>query len=345
MTEPPCASLLLRRGVNFKPHGKQADARTDKWIIPKHDGYLTDMFFMFDAVKNRQITTHGEYTLQAIGRLCGLTTDECLARMVTTPPRLWTSHSCYGVIRTFALGVQQWVKAMMMKKADESIADTVVRLIKTDPVGFAALHMVYALPTTDPRWSSKQLWVRQSRLTRADKTVGEGIRSAPRMPAPTGDFGIQHDPDRDKAERVERLTREVEDEGQELEDMYEGANESSLGTPAEGKMPKKGQTIWKAWIASNPYYYPAKVIALVRNESDDENESDDGRFPVKYTIQWLVDEEYNECSNGETMVCELDMDMNEWADEQPASAKDAEKDAKERHNRRGSHSKRARRSL
>ena len=339
MTEPRCASLLLRRGVNFKPHGKQADARTDEWIIPKHDGYLTDMFFMFDAVKNRQITTHGEYTLQAIGRLCGLTTDECLARMATTPPRLWTSHSCYGVIRTFALGVQQWVEAMKSKAADESIKDAVVRLIKSDPQRFAALHMVYALPTTDPRWSNKQLWVRTSRLMRADKAVGEGIRSAPRMPAPTGDFGIRHNPDRDKAERVERLTREAEDERRELEKMYEDANAAAEGTEAEGKMPRIGQTIWKAWYPSNPVYYPARVTALVRNENDE------GRFPVSYTVEFLVDEDYNECSNGEGDTYELDVDMNEWADEQPEGSKAAEKEAKKRRSTAsGSRSKRARRS-
>lgn len=170
------------------------------------------MFFMFDAVNNRQITTHGEYTLQAIGRLCSLTTDESLARMAParTPPRLWTSYSCYGVIRAFALCVQQWVAAMQSKAVDESIGEAVVRCIKSDPQGFAALHMVYALPTSDPRWARKELWVRQSRLMRADKLVGEGVRSASKMPLVADSFGIRHNPERDKRERVDRLTREGE---------------------------------------------------------------------------------------------------------------------------------------
>ena len=174
---------------------------------------------------------------------------------------------------------------------------------------------------------------------RADKAVGEGIRSAPRMPALTGDFGIRHNPDRDKAERVERLTREAEDEVRELEKMYEEAETFAEGTEAEGKMPRIGQTIWKAWYPSNPVYYPARVTALVRNENDE------GRFPVSYTVEFLVDEDYNECSNGEGDTYELDVDMNEWADEQPEGSKAAEKEAKKRRSTAsGSRSKRARRS-
>ena len=101
-------------------------------------------------------------------------------------------------------------------------------------------------------------------------------------------------------------------------------------------MPRIDQVIWKAWDASNPVYYPAKVIGLVRND-------DDGGFPVKYTIQFLVDDEYNECSNGLITERELDPDMNEWADEQPERAKAEEEAAKARRNASGGRSKRARR--
>ena len=52
-----------------------------QYIIQKHEGYLTDMFFMFNADKKCQITMHGEYTLQAIGRLCTLTSNTELAKM------------------------------------------------------------------------------------------------------------------------------------------------------------------------------------------------------------------------------------------------------------------------
>ena len=45
------------------------------------------MFFMFNADKKCQITMHGEYTLQAIGRLCTLTSNTELAKMGVTPPR------------------------------------------------------------------------------------------------------------------------------------------------------------------------------------------------------------------------------------------------------------------
>ena len=52
------AGDLGGRGVNFKPHGYGRDAARDTWIVEPHKGYLTDMFFMFDAVKNRR-ARHG----------------------------------------------------------------------------------------------------------------------------------------------------------------------------------------------------------------------------------------------------------------------------------------------
>ena len=103
---------------------------------------------------------------------------------------------------------------------------------------------------------------------------------------------------------------------------------------------REPRAIWKAWEPSITLYYPAKVIRLVRNDDDD-----DALFPVKYTIQFLVDEDYNECSNGDIQTHELDVDMNEWADEQPEESKAAELAAKKRRNTAsGSRSKRARRS-
>jgi len=207
------AGDLGGRGINYKPHGFRGDTH-DTWIIPPHHGYLTDMFFMFDAVVNRQITTHGEYILQAIGRLCTLVDDEMLARMATTPPRLFTSYSCYSIIRTFALGVQQWVQVMSTKQHNESIKDALVRSIRTEPERFRELWMIYVVPHTDPRWAKKELWVRTSRLMRADKMVGESVRAAPSMPAPPisggGGHGIQHNPDNDRQKRIRSAMSKAE---------------------------------------------------------------------------------------------------------------------------------------
>ena len=121
--------------------------------------------------------------------------------------------------------------------------------------------------------------------------------------------------------------------------MYEEADSFAEGNEAEGRMPRIGHTIWIAWEPSNPVYYPAKVTALVRNDNNE------GHLPVKYAVKFLVDEDYNECSNGDIATYELDVEMNEWADKQPDSAKAAEKAAKKRRNTAsGSRSKRACRS-
>jgi hypothetical protein len=194
------------RGISFKPRELKGNDGTPAGVVlvEAHQGYLTDMFYMFDAVKNRQITQHGEMSLQNIGRLCGLTSQENIDKMKITPPRLWTSHSCYNVIGIFGRCVDEWVQVMQLKHADEAMKDAVVRCIKDDPERFAFLHMVYALPTTDRRWAKKDLWVRQSRLMRHDKIVGEYTRTARRMPNIAGDFGIRHDPEADRKEAVKK---------------------------------------------------------------------------------------------------------------------------------------------
>jgi len=215
------AGELGGRGVNFKPHGFGHDPKRGRWIVEPHQGYLTDMFFMFDAVKNRQITTHGEFILQAIGRLCTLTIDAELARMDVrrgTPPRLWTSESCYNVITNFALGVQQWVAVMKSKAAGESIKDALVRNIKGDPRAFSHLYMIYSVPTTDRRWAKKDYFVRQTRKIGAEKDVGEALRAEPRMPStPRTTHGIQHDPDTDRKRGLDKAISEAEKIGEARE--------------------------------------------------------------------------------------------------------------------------------
>ena len=193
---------LGMRGVAYKPHGMVQDAAKGKWIVSPHQGYLTDMFFMFDAVKNRQITTHGEQVLQAIGRLCTLVNDADLAKMAQTPPRLWTSHSCYGVISIFARATAQWAEVMSSKVDGESMVEAVVRNIKAQPQPFAALNMIYTRPTTDPRWAKKELFLRPDRLFSAAKAIGEGCRCEASMPQAHGTFGIRQDLDEEKRKRT-----------------------------------------------------------------------------------------------------------------------------------------------
>ena len=51
-----------------------------------------------------------------------------------TPPRLWTSHPCYNVIKIFGLCVNQWVQVSELKNAGEAKAkDAVIRCIKAEP--------------------------------------------------------------------------------------------------------------------------------------------------------------------------------------------------------------------
>lgn len=233
------AGDLGGRGINFKPHGFGHDPTRGTWIVPPHQGYLTDMFFMFDATKSRQITTHGEYVLQAIGRLCTLTTDAELAKMENTPPRLWTSFSCYNIIETFSRGVKQWVAVMRNKRPGESIKDALVRNIRSNPQLFAQLYMIYALPTTDPRWARKHLWVRQSRLMRADNQVGEHVRDQRRMPPTPRSHGITHDPDADRALQQARAIAQAEEMG---EQRKRGELDDD-GDDQEDKNPRKSQRL------------------------------------------------------------------------------------------------------
>jgi len=312
------AGDLGGRGINYKPHGFRGDTH-DTWIIPPHHGYLTDMFFMFDAVVNRQITTHGEYILQAIGRLCTLVDDEMLARMATTPPRLFTSYSCYSIIRTFALGVQQWVQVMSTKQHNESIKDALVRSIRTEPERFRELWMIYVVPHTDPRWAKKELWVRTSRLMRADKMVGESVRAAPSMPAPPisggGGHGIQHNPDNDRQKRIRSAMSKAEadiaaggddEDDEEEEEPQPRVSRRRLARPANreqmnekfracysshpdhahtacGKpMPRFNDMIYTKWDADNVAYYPARVIDI---------EWVSGRF--EYDIAFTTQDDYS----------------------------------------------------
>ena len=289
------AGDLGGRGVNFKPHGFGHDPTLGTSIVPEHQGYLTDMFFMFDATVNRQITTHGEYILQAIGRLCTLVNDEMLARMAVTPPRLFTSISCYNIIGTFARGVDQWVKVMNRKQSDESMKDAVVRSIRSQPEDFRELWMIYVVPHTDARWAKKELWVRTSRLMRADKAMGEGVRASRRMPPTPGtlSFGLEHNPDRDNKKRMRAAISKAEDEVAAGDEDEPGSEEEPVRrsrrrvapepnalqmrekfailytthpqhakTTTQQPMPKFNSTIWVKWDADNTAYYPVRVCDI-----------------------------------------------------------------------------------
>jgi len=127
--------------------------------------------------------------------------------MEKTPPRLWTSASCYNIIKTFACGVSQWVTVMQMKQAGESISEALERCIKAEPERFGYLYMILVVPTTDRRWAKKDLWLRQSRIFGKEKAVSESLRFAPRMPTPgtlrtPGSHGIQQDPEADSRKRL-----------------------------------------------------------------------------------------------------------------------------------------------
>jgi len=335
------AGDLGGRGVNFKPHGCGFDPARGTYLVTPHEGYLTDMFFMFDATKNRQITTHGEYVLQAIGRLCTLVNDHELLKMRVTPPRLWTSLSCYNIIRTFSRGVSQWVQVMQAKRPEETITQALTRCIEAKPEEYCELYMIYVVPTTDPRWAKKELWIRQSRLMRADRNVGKALRgSTTRVHLGTRNHGIQHDPERDRQKRIHASIEKAEelqaagadesseDERQDVapptkrrerrmnaklfEALYQKYEELAFTakTDAEGNkihMPLYNQNIMLKWSTHPRFpYYPATVIGL--------RVEDDGADNVRafYTIRYNVDDQYNPLENGAEDELELEPDMNEW---------------------------------
>jgi len=342
------AGDLGGRGVNFKPHGTGYDPTRDTWIVPEHQGYLTDMFFMFDALVNRQITTHGEYILQAIGRLCTLVDDEMLARMGVTPPRLFTSISCYNIIGTFARGVDQWVKVMRNQRHNESIKAALVRSIRAEPENFRELWMIYAVPHTDSRWAKKELWVRSSRLMRRDKEVGEGVRTAPRMPAtPANGYGIQHNPDREAQKRMRDAISKAEDavaageeDGPGSEDEPPARRSQRLARPPNAAqmrekfmalyashpsharttttpqrpMPAFHSTIWTKWDARNVEYYPARVIDLSWETVPEPH--------FEYDIVFTTNDDYSPVPDGvqtHADVRSLDLAMSEWSYETPVA--------------------------
>ena len=197
------------RGIAYKTTLLQGH---DKPLVRPHNGYLTDMFYMFDAVKNRRITQHGEQSLQNLGRLCGLTTDEFLSKMARgkTPPRLWTSSSCYNVIKIFGCCVDQWVQVMQMKQANETMLDAVVRCIRGEPARFKELDLVYRQPTTDRRWAKKDAMLRQSRLIRQEKHTADTVRDAISPRVFSIDFGIDHNPDNDAAQAIDEAIAKAE---------------------------------------------------------------------------------------------------------------------------------------
>ena len=59
------------------------------------------------------------------------------------------------------------------------------RCIKADPERFLDLYMVYYVPTTDPRWAKKDLWLRQTRLTARENALSKSLQAARQMPTPT----------------------------------------------------------------------------------------------------------------------------------------------------------------
>ena len=332
------AGDLGGRGVNFKPHGYGNDPSRDSWIVAPHQGYLTDMFFMFDAVVNRQITTHGEYVLQAIGRLCTLVRDDMLACMEKTPPRLWTSHSCYNIIRTFAKGVDQWVRVMCDKRPGEAIKETLVRNIKAKPEEMAELWLIYFQPTTDARWAKKESWVRPSRLMSADRIVGEAVRAAPRMPrTPISPIVIHHNPDSDSRKRCKaaisraeerassagsasgdddapepcRTRRRTQREPNEtqmkdrFDTLYELHPELCVTNSGE-HMPKFNQVIWTTWDVDSDEYYRATVTDI---------EYHDEQRGFLYEIQFDTEDDGTLLPNSLTRHADtvyLDLGMSNW---------------------------------
>ena len=93
--------------------------------------------------------------------------------------------------------------------------------------------MIYSVPSTDPKWAKKDLFLRQSRLFGADRRGRSIILASPSMPpTPAAErFGIQHNPDRDTAERAGKAIAVVK-RRQEEGDLG-SSDDNDNGSPAE----------------------------------------------------------------------------------------------------------------
>lgn len=177
------------RGLNYKPHGNKDEGGQ----VAAHQGYLTDMFFMFDATRTRQITTHGEYALQAIGRLCTLVDLQDVAlrqQMTALPPHLWTSQTCWNLLETWGHLMSQWVDVLPSKKPGESMCDAAARAVEEHPQQYTDLHKVYVVATSIPS-NKKQCFLRPDRMTKHHHIMQQGFMERG-LDRPANDAQLQH---------------------------------------------------------------------------------------------------------------------------------------------------------
>jgi hypothetical protein len=111
------------RGVRYKGLG--------------HDGILTDQYYAFDVKSTAQCSTHGEASVQIIGRLCGLFCETLPGRTLDTVDdmaaapavRLWIPAACWTLVETY-MAAQDQVVSMMKQQAGpgEKFKETIARL-------------------------------------------------------------------------------------------------------------------------------------------------------------------------------------------------------------------------
>ena len=318
------------RGLNYKPH-------------KSHAGFLTDMLFMFDALRTRQISTHGEYVLQAIGRLCGLVVQEYLDAMGLLPPRLWTSQSCYNVAATFARAIEQWVNVIQHKPVDWTMAAAITHAIRTNPQANVDLNKLYRRPTGHARNGTAQ-HLTPSRLKGAEKRMREVISTGASMAPAPPDHGLAPAASEAEsaAEQLERGRRAMERDRQMADEDDGGEPETQRPRPRQQRprvmkakfqgiyaahpdlatttgdsplaMPSYQQTIYVKWSDWHHFpHYPATVVDI-HVESRAAND-----VHITYHVRFDTDDHFNELPESEKMYqwLELDPDMAEWQYDNP----------------------------
>jgi hypothetical protein len=300
-----------------------------------HNFYLTDLFFSFDVSRKKQLTMHGELAIQVSGRLCTLLKD--LSGLFVRP-RLWTPKDCWYVIKTCRLAVDEWVRLIQTKPADEAPEEALVRALHDTPAQYPMLERIYRTPVGTTA-SGKDHFVDESRMKPAEKLARKRVHDATaQVPKAVGDHDIAEDTQPDVIGRIdaalEEAAKESSDDDEssdernprrrrllapadaarqaELGAMYKAADEATKGTDAEGKMPRIGAVIEVVWRPASGDakfpYYPALVTDLVRNDNVD-------AFPVLYVLQWTTEEDLTpipEAQREPPTIHELDADMNEW---------------------------------
>ena len=120
-------------------------ARGVRYKAKTHQLVLTDMFHAYAVSNTQQVTAHGTGVVQAIGRLCTMTTDPSAC----PPIKLWTPEDCATMDKAF-MEVFDCVNELNAYKQAHNILtweELLQRVTRTRPPPFPHLQRLLTTPT------------------------------------------------------------------------------------------------------------------------------------------------------------------------------------------------------